>query len=124
MRPPNAKRPPGDRNREVETVSTGEGSGNTKSTAPVNLPDSAEPKPGRTALMTAVLSIGERTTNAELMADCAALGYLDGHVLDATYGLGNFWTTFAPAQFTACDLDPAKRAPTSVGPTPFAAPAD
>lgn len=46
--------------------------------------------------------------NAELIADVARLGYLDGRVLDVTYGLGTFWKVWRPADFTACDLEPAK----------------
>lgn len=52
-----------------------------------------------------VRAIGERYTNAELMADCAALGYLNGHVYDATFGLGRFWTKFRPASLVTNDLD-------------------
>ena len=29
--------------------------------------------------------------NSELIADVARLGYIEGTVLDVTYGLGNFW---------------------------------
>ena len=38
----------------------------------------------------------------------ASLGYLDGKVLDVTYGYGVFWRKFRPDDFTACDLDPEK----------------
>jgi hypothetical protein len=31
-------------------------------------------------------------TNAELVADCARLGYIKGHVLDPTWGQGKWWT--------------------------------
>jgi SAM-dependent methyltransferase len=58
--------------------------------------------------MTEIMSIWNWKTNADLIAAVATLGYLNGHVLDATFGLGNFWTKFRPQQFTACDLDPAK----------------
>lgn len=37
-----------------------------------------------------------RQTNADLIADVAALGWLNGLVLDATYGQGNFWTKWTP----------------------------
>lgn len=47
-------------------------------------------------------------TNAHLIKDVAKLGYLDGSVLDVTYGYGVFWQLFKPDDFTACDLDPAK----------------
>lgn len=42
-------------------------------------------------------------TNADLIATFAPL-YLTGSVLDVTYGNGNWWTTFQPAEFTAHDL--------------------
>lgn len=35
-------------------------------------------------------------TNAELMLNVANLGYLNGLVLDATYGEGGFWNLFRP----------------------------
>lgn len=48
-------------------------------------------------------------TNADLIADCAALGYLtlDGRTLDPTYGRGRFWTKWRPDHLVACDIDPA-----------------
>jgi hypothetical protein len=55
-----------------------------------------------------VQAVGEWRTNGELIADVARLGYLDGHVLDVTYGLGRFWTEWRPARLTAIDLDPTK----------------
>ena len=56
--------------------------------------------------MSAIMAIGERRNNAELMADCHALGYLrdDDSVLDATYGLGRFWTIYRPTRLIASDL--------------------
>lgn len=55
--------------------------------------------------MTAVVkAFGEWRTNAEMFADVAKLGYLDGRVLDCTYGDGNFWTVFRPRRFVAHDL--------------------
>lgn len=45
-----------------------------------------------------------RTTNAQLMRDCAALGYLPEPVLDATYGLGRFWRDYVPVELTTNDL--------------------
>ena len=45
---------------------------------------------------TAVMAMGTRRNNAELMADCAKLGYLTEPVLDATYGLGRMWRTHTP----------------------------
>jgi len=38
----------------------------------------------------------------------ASLGYLDGKVLDVTYGYGVFWQLYKPDDFTACDLDAEK----------------
>jgi hypothetical protein len=43
-------------------------------------------------------------TNAHLMADVAALGYVTGTVFDATYGLGNFWTEYRPDLLVTNDL--------------------
>lgn len=45
-------------------------------------------------------------TNAELMINVASVGYLRGHVLDATYGKGNFWKKFQPERLTSLDLKP------------------
>ncbi len=47
-------------------------------------------------------------SNAELIADVATFGYLDGRVLDVTYGYGTFWKNWKPDDLTACDLDEAK----------------
>jgi hypothetical protein len=60
--------------------------------------------------MSAVRAIGERTNNADLIADCHALGYLndDDYTLDPTYGLGRFWTKWKPTWLVGSDLDPAK----------------
>lgn len=53
-----------------------------------------------------VMSIGTRRNNAELIRDCAALGYLrpEWLTLDATYGEGRFWTLWKPETLIACDL--------------------
>lgn len=58
----------------------------------------------------AVNAIGTWTTNGELIGDVRRLGYLDGHVLDATYGLGRFWTEWQPEHdgLYGTDLDPTK----------------
>lgn len=45
--------------------------------------------------------------NAQLMADVHALGYLDGAVLDATYGAGRFWKKVRPQLFITNDINPA-----------------
>lgn len=57
-----------------------------------------------TATTTEVRAIGNRTNNAQLMRDCAALGYLDGKVFDATYGEGRFWNLIKPTNLTTNDL--------------------
>lgn len=51
-----------------------------------------------------------RRTNAHLIADVAALGYLrdEDLVLDTTFGLGRFWAQFRPLRLVACDLDPSR----------------
>lgn len=58
--------------------------------------------------MEEVPSVGAWRTNGELIAAVARLGWLDGSVLDVTYGHGKFWTEFQPDVFTGCDLNPAK----------------
>lgn len=50
-----------------------------------------------------VLAVDSWNTNAHLIADAARLGYLDGHVLDATYGDGGFWTVWKPDELTTND---------------------
>ena len=52
-----------------------------------------------------ILTAQRWLTNAHLIEDVAQLGYLDGRVLDCTYGLGNFWTQYRPEQLISCDLD-------------------
>lgn len=42
-------------------------------------------------------------TNAELMTAVAPF-YLDGHVVDVTFGWGGWWTLWRPEQFTCHDL--------------------
>lgn len=53
-----------------------------------------------------VKAYGNWRNNAEMIADVAKLGYLDGRVMDLTYGEGNFWTVFHPPRrkFVAHDL--------------------
>jgi hypothetical protein len=53
---------------------------------------------------TTVKAFGDWKTNAEMIADVAKLGYLDGRVLDPTWGEGNFWTVFKPKRFVRHDL--------------------
>lgn len=55
-----------------------------------------------------VLAAHRWTTNGHLIADVAKLGYLNGRVLDPTYGEGTFWKVWKPDDLTACDIDPAK----------------
>ena len=55
-----------------------------------------------------VLSATTWPTNGELILDVAKLGYLDGSVLDTTYGYGVFWQKWKPDDLTACDIDEAK----------------
>lgn len=55
-----------------------------------------------------VLAITKWADNAEMIEDVATLGYLDGRVLDPTYGEGNFWTRWKPKDLTASDLNPKK----------------
>jgi len=47
---------------------------------------------------------GGWTDNAGLIAAVARLHYLDGRVLDATYGLGAFWRDFQPDDLWTNDL--------------------
>lgn len=51
-----------------------------------------------------VLAIGQWRNNAELIADVAQLGYLDGIVLDATFGEGSFWKAWTPHELYTNDL--------------------
>ena len=60
--------------------------------------------------MNAILAAGPWRNNAEMIADCARLGYLheDWITLDPTYGLGRFWTVWRPRTLYASDLDVSK----------------
>jgi hypothetical protein len=53
-----------------------------------------------------VLAATAWRTNAELIADCARLGYLqsDWLTLDPTYGKGTWWNAWRPLQLWAHDL--------------------
>lgn len=55
-----------------------------------------------------VMAHGDWSTNGHLIADVARLGYLDGRVLDCTYGYGTFWSEWRPPHLYASDLNPAK----------------
>lgn len=54
--------------------------------------------------MSDVRAIGQWRTNADLIADVARLGYLDGTVLDVTYGEGAFWRVYSPPGLLTNDL--------------------
>jgi hypothetical protein len=51
-----------------------------------------------------VLSIDKWPTNGHLIADMARLGYINGTVLDPTYGKGRFWSEHRPDHLIASDL--------------------
>jgi hypothetical protein len=51
-----------------------------------------------------VLALDTWKTNGHLIADVARLGYLEGHVLDPTFGKGTFWKIWQPARLTSHDL--------------------
>ncbi len=51
-----------------------------------------------------VLAATAWPTNAAMIADVARLGYLDGRVLDPTYGRGKWWTVWRPAELVTHDL--------------------
>ncbi len=55
-----------------------------------------------------VMATGLWRNNAELIRDVSRLGYLDGNVLDVTYGKGGFWTEWMPQLLVGCDIDPDK----------------
>lgn len=46
-----------------------------------------------------------RGSNGVLIAAVARLGYLDGPILDLTYGRGAWWTRYRPAELTVFDGD-------------------
>lgn len=57
-----------------------------------------------------IRSIGDWPTNAALIADVAALGWITDEmtVLDATYGHGKFWSVYRPPKLLGIDINPAK----------------
>lgn len=55
-----------------------------------------------------VMAYGAWKNNGEMITDVARLGYLDGKVLDCTYGYGKFWTEWRPERFVGCDIDVSK----------------
>ncbi len=56
--------------------------------------------------MSVILGANNWNTNANLIADCARLGYLDPHglTLDPTFGRGVFWKKFRPDRLIHHDL--------------------
>lgn len=63
--------------------------------------------------MNTVMAISEAKNNAQLIAECAQLGYLKKNwlTLDPTYGRGRFWTEWRPNDLVISDLDPKVTAP-------------
>ena len=56
-----------------------------------------------------ILAATPWNSNADLIADCAALGYLrsDWLTLDPTHGKGNWWTKWRPDRLVTSDLNPS-----------------
>lgn len=56
-----------------------------------------------------VMAMSTARTNAELIEQCAELGYLRAEwlTLDPTWGHGKFWTLWRPQRLAGSDLDPA-----------------
>jgi hypothetical protein len=56
------------------------------------------------------MAIDRWTSNAELIEDCARLGYLrrEWRTLDCTYGLGTFWKQWCPDCLVGTDVHPTK----------------
>lgn len=52
---------------------------------------------------------GGRATNGEAIRGAAELGYVEGNVLDLTYGKGRFWTDHRPDDLTTNDTNPEAR---------------
>lgn len=55
-----------------------------------------------------ILAIGNRRTNAQLVVDLIALGYINPAkpIYDPTYGLGRWWKIIRPDTLVASDLNP------------------
>lgn len=55
-----------------------------------------------------ILSAAKRNTNADLIVECARLGYLrrEWTTLDPTWGKGRFWTKWRPDVLVGHDIDP------------------
>ena len=56
----------------------------------------------------AVMAAHAWGTNAEMIADIADLGYIGDTVLDATYGLGRFWSKYQPNNLISNDAHPLR----------------
>lgn len=54
-----------------------------------------------------VLAIDTYKSNADLILACRDLGYIEGVVMDPTYGMGTFWSKWKP-DGVYTDLDPLK----------------
>lgn len=52
-----------------------------------------------------VMSVHPWSDNGALIADVARLHYIQGDVLDATYGRGTFWNVWRPESLTTNDAD-------------------
>ena len=63
-------------------------------------------------MSTPVMAATAWPTNADMIADCANLGYLrsSDRICDPTWGLGRWWTKWQPAEgnLHGSDIDPAK----------------
>lgn len=68
--------------------------------------------------MSVVPAVYPWADNSALIADVAKLGYLDGKVLDPTFGMGTWWKKWQPEYLVATDIDPAKN-PFSGNPIDF-----
>lgn len=57
-----------------------------------------------------IYALSGARTNAELIEQCAHLGYLRSTdtILDTTWGLGRFWSRWRPAHLIGADLDARK----------------
>jgi hypothetical protein len=55
-----------------------------------------------------VLAVGAWSTNAKMIADVSKLGYLDGKVVDLSFGRGKFWTEFRPSDLEVNDIEPGR----------------
>ena len=55
--------------------------------------------------MTDIMADGPFHDNGDLIAHVASLGYIEGRVLDLTYGRGKFWTDFTPERLCTNDID-------------------